>query len=131
MMSLHSPRQFRWLKKLKKLQGWLTSKPVYKVGQPKSRSIHLKFLHVRPRTHLRGSWISHFPRNPVAGMGRRTTLVRIVHTLLPDKRTLAISLYVQNKAGHWSQVCLQQLNTIKTVRRSIIPLYQQVKLWAL
>ena len=65
--------------KVAKLMGQHLSQCIKWYSQ-RARPIHLELLYQRPRTHLRGGWISHFPRNPVAGVGRRIMLVNIVHT---------------------------------------------------
>ena len=43
---------------------------------------HLKLLRLKPRLHLKGSRTSHFQRDPVTGVRRKTTLVKISHTLM-------------------------------------------------
>ena len=98
----------------------------------RARPIHLQLLHPRPRKHLRGSWTSNFPRDPVEGLERRTTPVKVAH--------INDVFHSCQKTGHLQSVCmpktkqdtgvscLRQPDTIKTVRRSILPSYQQVKL---
>ena len=87
--SLHSPRQSRWLKKLKKMQ-WVakgtvygrTSKSVYKVEKPKGKAYPPRASTYNSKDTPQGKWGQLFSKGSCSRCGKKTTLRKIAYTLM-------------------------------------------------
>ena len=112
-----------------------TSKPVYKVEQPKNRASPPQVLTSKAKDAPQGKQDQLLPKESCGrcrkkdNTGKNCPHIIRISAITVRRKHICNQFACQKVNGTLESDGLQQLDTTKIVRRSIPPLYQQVKLW--